>query len=716
MLRILFSFFILITFVSCNSSNSFKTSGPFGGTTGDPSAAGELPKMPPDSDKTIAAGCSKIALGPLFNSGEGTEASPYYICNEQQFLNISAVKFNSLLNVQSPGFFDFPYMGKSFILGSNLNFPASGVEFFTIGHLMASVGRSLMLSNDQKQSIANYDELNFTNFVSSLTQNRIPFNGSFNGNGYSIEVGDYYPTESRLIGLFGLGGPGISLKNLTIKNFNIYGYGTVNAGLLLGSLIETPVAKQWVNYSEPRSLKLSTIDNITVINSSLNEVVANSGSLIGAVRVYPGQEVRISNIKIENVKIDGSASTQLEPQYGDDMVTAIYNKMHNVGSLIGYVHSDGKANISKVSVKTSSIFLKNFYTGEGKVLDTSDANYIYSADLTDQTSYDINFIYDMLDTPDYDGNDPAWAISNFVGSLASLSTSANVSINDISVTNSSSYFLETAKGIGSLVGELAMLSGSLAFQNINLKNNKIELNNKSFSSPSWGIGNFAGAATFAGSGSNYSFRNISVDGAITANYASYSSDISGFFGHASTMDEIMTADNTIVFSDIFIDGSSTLMGSDVHSVAPFAGTFIGLGDLSGGSSGLNRFSMTNIYNDFKITMPGLDPWIIGGFIGFLGNGDYDIENVVVNADLQIFDPNNFYNHVNSVIGLNNSAPIVNNSYYANYRAEFVSGLTDPSNNFGHLTDESALGFASKLSNILWGYGDNNTPLLLVGKN
>ena len=83
----------------------------------------------------------------------------------------------------------------------------------------------------------------------------------------------------------------------------------------------------------------------------------------------------------------------------------------------------------------------------------------------------------MLDTPDYDGNDPAWAISNFVGSLASLSTMANVSINDISVTNSSSYFLETAKGIGSLVGELAMLSGSLAFQNINLKNNKIELNN-----------------------------------------------------------------------------------------------------------------------------------------------------------------------------------------------------------------------------------------------
>ena len=707
MIKIFGSIFLLSMLVSCNKT-TVTSSSTGGGSVISPSDA---------SDKAMAPGCAKIAAGTLFNSGSGTPEKPYYICNEQQFLNISAVKFNSALQVTDPGYFDFPYMDKSFIIGASLSFPKSKVEFFTLGHLMASVGRSLMLSNDEKQTIANYDDKNVSSFVSSLTQMRIPFTGTLNGNGYSIEVGDYFPTESRLIGLISLGGPGITVKNLTIKNFNIYSYGGVNAGLLLGSLLETPVAKQWAKYTDPRSLQPSLIDNVSVINSSLNDVVANSGSLIGAVRVYPSQEVRISNIKIDNVKIDGSLVTQLEAQYGDDLTTAIYNKMHNVGSFIGSLHSEGSAVVSNIKVNASKVLLQDFYSGRGKVIDTSDINYIYSADLTDQTTYDINFIYDMSDIVDYDGTNPVWGVSNFIGSLASLSSAAKVSIGDVSVLNSSSYFQETAKGVGSLVGELAMLSGDLSFLNVNLKSNKIELNNNQYSSPSWGIGNFAGSATFAGSGASYSFRNISVNGEISASFANYSSDISGFFGHASTMDEVMTSDNTIVFSDIFINGSSSVFGNDIHSIAPFAGTFIGLGDQTGTSTGLNKFSMANIYNEFKVSTLGTDPSIVGGFIGFLGDGDYSIHNVVVNADIQIFEPSNFYTNVNSVIGLTSISPVVADSYYVPLRTEFVSGLSDHANDFGKITDEALLGFEAHVSQSLWGLSeDGGMPVLLVGKN
>ena len=226
---------------------------------------------------------------------------------------------------------------------------------------------------------------------------------------------------------------------------------------------------------------------------------------------------------------------------------------------------------------------------------------------------------------------------------------------------------------------------------------------------------FAGYATFAGSGANYSFRNISVNGEITASFANYSSDISGFFGHLGTMDEIMTSDNTIVFSDIFINGSSSVFGNDIHSIAPFAGTFIGLGDQTGSSTGINKVSMSNIYNEFKVTTLGSDPLIVGGFIGFLGEGDYSINNVVVNADIQIFEPGNFYTNINSVIGLTSIVPAVADSYYVPLRSEFLTGLSDPSQDFGKLTDEAVLGFEAQLSKSLWGLSeDGGMPVLLVG--
>jgi hypothetical protein len=697
---------ILLTLITpiyqgCNSSIVANTSN---GNSSSTDSNGQSSGGANVSGKAPSAACATISTQSPFNGGKGTVSEPYIICSPQQLLNISSVQFNESLQIEEPGFFDFPYMDKAFILGADISFVGATVEFFTLGHMMASIGRSKTLTDSQKQMIVFYDDMNTSTFVASLAQKRIPFNGILDGKSYGIEIGEYYPSESRMVGLFGLGAPGLVIKNLLIKNFQMFLHAGVNTGLLLGSYLESPVAEQWAKYNSPRSKKPGLIENVNIVNSSVMFAVANSGALVGAAKVYPEQELTIRDITLDGVKIDGGLSTHLEPQYGDDITIAIYNKMHNVGGLVGLLHSDGVIKVEDIVIKSSIVTVDDYYTGEGRVMDTSDPSYIQTFDAVDYRSYEINFISDLMDVwsfQDYSGIDPVWAISNVIGSIAVLSDSASISIKRVELKDSTSIYREAAKGVGGFAGEIAMLSGSLDVKDINLKSNTINLNTTDDSSPSWAVGNFAGAATFGGVSGNYNFENISVNGSIIADYASYSSDFSGFIGHVGALDEEMDADNVINFNNILITGSTLVSGSDVRSIGPFAGSMIGLGDLSGKSFGSNIISMSNILNQFQINTPGMDPILLGGFIGFLGNGDYSISNVVVDADLTVIDPAKFYTKIGQVIGLTSATPKVLNSYYVLNRDDLESGLVDNKNDFEPVLSLKDIDFVANLSKGIW---------------
>jgi len=627
--------------------------------------------------------CSLINKVALFNAGSGTDRDPYIICDEQQFLNISLAEINDRPSLNTPGTYNFSNMGKSYKLGRNLNFAESSVEFFSLGHFMASVGRSPVISASDKYLIATNDKRNLTNAVRDLSSQRIPFNGKFDGNGNTIVIGDYVPTESRLVGLFSVVAPGAVIKNFTLKDFHIYTKGGVNIGLVAGSTIQTPLTKFWKDYGIIGTKRTVTFDSISIENSSMYDVVGNSGALSGVLRSYPGEEVIVKNINISNVFIDGAIETSFDPAYGDETLQAfpIVNQMHNVGILAGYAQFDGKASFSNIAVKSSDVSLEGFYTGEWREEDIGDIDYINNSFLAD-----VDFIYDGFDDSlldHYNPADPAHSVGTVFGGFVTSSNLAKVSVNNVTVNNSSASFYEVVKAAGNFAGSLGLLGGDVSFNSISMSENTIEFGMNEWSLPSSGIGTMAGVLTLGSSGSKYTFSKISVDAQITGKHAATSGEISGFFGLVNALDEVMLKDNKISFSEISISGGATLGGLDIHTLGSFAGSLTADGDSSGASPGKNNISFSSVFNNFFMSTPDNYAMMIGGFAGYLGRGNYVLDKVVVESSIDTFNDHNFYDYVNTVIGFFNSQAVVSitNSSYLPLRPEFSSGIPEEKDQF-----------------------------------
>ncbi len=629
------------------------------------------------------ASCDEIKPGVYFNAGAGTPSNPYIICSEQQLLNISLAVIESKPSLSSAGTVRFPYMNKSFKLGRSLNFAKSEVEFFSLGHFMGSLGRSSAISGADKHLIATHDKRNLSDYVARLSSQRVPFSGQLDGNGNTIEIGDYAPTESRLVGLFSVLSPGAVIKNLILKNFNIYAKGGVNIGCLAGSILKSDQTKVWESYGIPQTSKKVILDKIAIESCSLNDVVANSGALIGVIRSYPGEEVSISNVALSKVFIDGGAETILEPAYGDEVLQAVpvLNRMHNIGVLAGYVQVDGKASFSSIALDGNKVSLESFYTGESRETDLGDIDY----DGNDVAS--IYYQYEGSMSDDFLPKDPASSVGSVFGGLNTSSNLARLNVTKISLTNSQTSFFETTRAAGSFAGSIGLLGGIVSFEEISIKDNLVKFGMNEWSLPSSGVGLMSGVLSLGSSGANYRFSKINVDSQIIADNAESSGDISGFFGSVNALDEVVSQDNSIVFSDINIVGTATLGGIDLRSLGSFAGSLAGNGSLNATNVGKNKISLSKINNEFVISTPDNYALAVGGLAGYLGGGVYTLDEVVIRTQISTTNQYGIYNFVNSIVGMfSTSAEVVvkNSSYDSSLRPEFATGIPEAQDNFVEL--------------------------------
>jgi hypothetical protein len=634
--------------------------------------------------QSILAKCTVIDSKATFNAGSGTDADPYIICNEQQFLNISQAEFSKLPSMTSAGEVKFPYMSKVFKLGVNLNFEKSGVEFFSLGHFMGSLGRSKAISDSDKYLVATHDSRNLSSYISALSTQRVPFTGVLDGGGYVIEIGDYAPTESRMVGLFSALAPGATIKNLNLKNFNIYAKGGVNIGCLAGSLADTSHMKVWKDKSTPPSSPKVVIDKVSIDGCKMYDVVANSGGLLGVARSYLGQDLSVSNIKLSNILIDGGIETKLEPAYGDEIMQAVpvLNQFHNIGILAGYAQIDGKANFSNIVVEKGEVSLVGFYTGAEREEDLGNLDYINNAFLEDYTFIDHVFNAGLSDS--YVANDPVRAVGTLFGALNTSSNLARLTVSNVSISESKASFYEAAKNVGSVAGSIGLLGGIVTIQDLTLKSNMIKFGINEWSLPSSGVGLFAGSISIANSGANYTFNLLNIDGQIIADFAEGSSEIAGFAGSIQALDEVVIIDTKLNFSDIKINGTASLRGVDLRSLGAFAGSIQGTGEAPAPSAGVNKVSMSKVESDFVISTADNYAFVVGGLAGYLGRGTYVMNQVAVRTSIDLTNPFGFYNNVNSVVGMfsSNAAVTITGSSYAPLRPEFASGIPTPqANNF-----------------------------------
>jgi hypothetical protein len=637
------------------------------------------------SSSGVLATCDEIKPGAHFNGGSGSANDPYLICSEQQLLNISLAVIGAKPSISSAGTVKFPYMGKAFKLGKSLNFAKSEVEFFSIGHLMGSLGRSSAISGSDKNLIATHDKRNITDYVSKLSSQRIPFSGQLDGNGNTIEIGDYAPTESRLVGLFSVLSPGAIIKNLILKNFNIYAKGGVNIGCLAGSILKSDQTQIWQNFGLPQVSKKIVLDKIKIEGCSLYDVVANSAALVGLVRSYSGEDVSITNIALSKIYIDGGSETNLEPAYGDDFLQAssVRTRMHNIGTLVGYFQVDGKATLNNIILDDGKVSLESYYTGIDRVTDVGDIRYA-SFGIVD----DVDSIYSLFDTglsDQFSENDPANSVGALLGAFNTSSNLARVSISNIAISNSQNIFQETTRASGIFAGSIGLLGGIVSFQDISLKDNLVKFGINDFSLPSNGVGLMAGSLSVGSSGASYSFSKIKVDGQIVSDNAEDSSNISGFFGSINALDEVVLKDNKITFSEIDIAGTAVLGGIDIKSLGSFAGSLSG--NASASSSGANKISLSKVNNEFIISTPDNYAMVVGGLAGYLGEGNYSLSDVTVRTQIDTSNLHGLYNFVNAIVGMFSSkAEIVisNSSYDATLRPEFLTGIPKDKDNFVEL--------------------------------
>jgi hypothetical protein len=226
----------------------------------------------------------------------------------------------------------------------------------------------------------------------------------------------------------------------------------------------------------------------------------------------------------------------------------------------------------------------------------------------------------------------------------------------------------------------------------------------------------AGVSTFAGSGGKYTFNNIAISGQISSSKGSFSSSIGNMFGWTGSRDEAMLADNLVSLNDIYINGIASITGSDLTSVGGLAGSMFGLGDSddSDGSDGKNLISFKNIYSKSKIVTTGYGEHHIAGLVGFLSVGNYTMDNIVVDTDLQVYNSSNFYKEygINEIIGLNLATPIVTKSYVKSSRIDLESGMIDEDNDFSTYDAAAIAALKSEfLSSKLWSFDSNGIPVL-----
>jgi len=670
--KITFHLTTLLTITACNNANFSVEEASSGiGTT---FAQGAL------------ASCSVINPATPFNSGSGTVSDPYIICSEQQLLNISQAVFDKSPSLTSAGEVKFPYMNKAFKLGASLNFSKGDVEFFSLGHYMASLGRSKAISESDKNLVATHDERNLSTYVDLLSSQRIPFNGSLDGNGNTIEIGDYAPTESRLVGLFSVLAPGAVIKNLNLKNFNIYSKGGVNIGCLAGSILDSAQIQVWKDQSLPSTSKKVSIDKVNIDGCKIYDAASNSGALVGVVRTYLAEELNVSNINLSNVLIDGSIETKFAPAYGDEVMQAlpIINQFHHVGILAGYVQIDGKANFNNITIDKSDISLVGYYTGADREEDLGSLEYITNSFLEDYAFIFDAFSNGLSDT--FSDNDPVRSVGSMFGSLNTSSNLARLTVSSVKVTESKSSFYETIKNVGTFSGNLGLLGGVVTIQDVSLSGNMIKFGLNELSLPSSGIGNLAGTLSIAGSGADYKFNRITIDGQIIGNNADSSGDISGFVGSIQALDEVVSVDTKVGFTDIKIAGIADLGGGDIRSLGSFAGSMTGTGEASAPSAGVNKITLTRVENDFVISTSDNYALVVGGLAGYLGRGSYTMNAVTVRTSIDTQNAYGIYNYVNSIIGMfsSNALVTVSASSYAPLRPEFVTGIPAAQDNFQSL--------------------------------
>ena len=171
--------------------------------------------------------------------------------------------------------------------------------------------------------------------------------------------------------------------------------------------------------------------------------------------------------------------------------------------------------------------------------------------------------------------------------------------------------------------------------------------------------------------------------------------------------------------NIYLNGIASFAGSDLTSIGGLAGSMFGLGDSgdsddSDQSEGKNLISFKNIYSKAKIVTTGYGEHHIAGLVGFLSVGDYTMDNIVVDADLQVYNSSNFYKEygINEIIGVNLATPIVKTSYVKSSRIDLESGMVDEDNDFSTYDAAAIAALKSELlSSKLWSFDSNGIPVL-----
>lgn len=187
------------------------------------------------------------------------------------------------------------------------------------------------------------------------------FEGSFNGNGYSISGLRISNLDSNKAGLFSTIQATAVVKNLNIKNAKIEGvYDSV--GVLAGEIYG--------------SVSGVSVDNSEIINSKSN---ANVGSLAGLIKVDNLTQCKANNVSISatgaNSKVGGFAG-----KIEESFINACYaskvavqaGQTSSIGGFVGeYVIGTDKGSIQQSYANVTSI-CSNFYGFVGTINTSSD--------------------------------------------------------------------------------------------------------------------------------------------------------------------------------------------------------------------------------------------------------------------------------------------------------------------------------------------------------
>lgn len=273
--------------------------------------------------KNTHALCTNV-IGTNFTIGNGSFTNPYILCNQEQFLRLSME--NSLLS-------------KHFKLGADLNFKDYTLEV-----------------------------------IGSPTN---PFQGAFDGDGYSISHITVRATESKqFVGLFGYT-KNSKIENLTINDISIPDFADSTGGSLIGKAENTRIINVSIHNLEMKASK-------------------ESGGLIGYAvdsRVYKtavdGTMYQNSQSNINGGLVGKAENSEIFSAYANVKMiqtSATASDVSNIGGLVGVlstsilsnVYSMGKIDYSSVGVSNEMLSPQNI-AGLIGTADNSMVSYAYFA-------------------------------------------------------------------------------------------------------------------------------------------------------------------------------------------------------------------------------------------------------------------------------------------------------------------------------------------------